>query len=513
MSNRLDDEFSASDDATPIHDEKNELAVAEAMLNTTQKSVAKGITKLTTELLEVGSIQEGEKSAKFSPLPAKPFVISKDLKKQSTTVKDLTPTKISNINRSARKSVRGDSKTLQEVRRIVEKWPELEKSIEQLKLNLNLNMRDITKANENLDDFKKESNELLKKRIDSVYNTIRDESKNLEAKMNELLDSLGFKPALENLKTIDLKVTKLGVQFDAVNSQSKDLQRRMQAVEEIANSPFANMLSGETNQIDETVINELKDTVEDIKKNLHKIKAEVNKSIKEQETKLLKKADEDVVNDLEEALHQGIDQVMTSSAKKFSDKRDTNKAIRLLERNLKNMYDLFITRDDPNNEPDDAMLARKHYGFTCMSCEKNLINLEGRKADFNSWSKLPVRDPSERMLRVGHGFSKMLSQIKPDLTRMTEVKEPRPISGRNLSLDPEIGRNTEIKVHVSANLADFNKADTSQLSATVNPKKVSKIKINKKLSDLATSDMKASSVTPGKAKPSQLPKIDSVKYL
>jgi hypothetical protein len=54
---------------------------------------------------------------------------------------------------------------------------------------------------------------------------------------------------------------------------------------------------------------------------------------------------------------------MISSSKKFSDRRDTNKAIRLLEQNLKNMYDLFISKDDQNNV-DDAMLARKQVEFT-----------------------------------------------------------------------------------------------------------------------------------------------------
>lgn len=30
------------------------------------------------------------------------------------------------------------------------------------------------------------------------------------------------------------------------------------------------------------------------------------------------------------------------------------------------------------------------------------------------WGKLPFRDPSERIARVGQGFSKMLSMINPD---------------------------------------------------------------------------------------------------
>jgi hypothetical protein len=38
----------------------------------------------------------------------------------------------------------------------------------------------------------------------------------------------------------------------------------------------------------------------------------------------------------------------------------------------------------------------------------------GKKVDYLPWGKLPFRDPSERIARVGQGFSKMLSMINPD---------------------------------------------------------------------------------------------------
>ncbi len=38
----------------------------------------------------------------------------------------------------------------------------------------------------------------------------------------------------------------------------------------------------------------------------------------------------------------------------------------------------------------------------------------GKKVEYMPWSKLPFRDPSERIARVGQGFSKMLSIINPE---------------------------------------------------------------------------------------------------
>jgi hypothetical protein len=39
-------------------------------------------------------------------------------------------------------------------------------------------------------------------------------------------------------------------------------------------------------------------------------------------------------------------------------------------------------------------------GMSCASCEKDIINLYGKKVDFLPWNKFPFRDPSERIARV-----------------------------------------------------------------------------------------------------------------
>ena len=45
------------------------------------------------------------------------------------------------------------------------------------------------------------------------------------------------------------------------------------------------------------------------------------------------------------------------------------------------------------------MFSKK--GFSCASCEKDLTNLYGKKVEFMPWGKMPLRDPSERIARVG----------------------------------------------------------------------------------------------------------------
>lgn len=424
----------------------------------------------------------------------------------------LSPTKISAFSKPGvgRKARKGNSKTLQDLRKIAESWPKLEETIEELKSGLKLNYKNIFNVNETLNNFKQEINDSLKKRADGLFNNIQSNIKEVYQKIEDTLNSDDFRPAIDKLKVIGLTTEKLKLQFEAVHSNNKQLEQSVKDLQEFAQSPFSNLLGGDNGNMDEIVVNEFKEAIAELKRNSAKLKQDMFKAIKEIDSKLGSKVDEEIVNDLEEALHQGIDQVMTSSTKKFSDKRETNKAIRLLERNLKNMYDLFISKDEGMGDADDAMLAKKHFGFTCMSCEKNLINLEGKKADFNNWSKLPFRDPGERMLRVGQGFSKMLSQLKPDLSKVAENGAIRPRSGRNLSQDPTIENN-----HASSSLADFNKTDTSDPTKTVqiSKSKASKIKVTKPLLGHGEVDLNTQTVQHIKTKKTQLPKIESAKNL
>jgi hypothetical protein len=118
--------------------------------------------------------------------------------------------------------------------------------------------------------------------------------------------------------------------------------------------------------------------------------------------------------ELENNIMLRLNDIVAALTKQFADKAETKKALKLLERQLKNLYDLFMSKG-ANPTDEDAMFNKKHLcGYSCASCEKDLVNLYGKKVEFMPWSKLPFRDPSERIARVGQGFSKMLSMINPD---------------------------------------------------------------------------------------------------
>jgi len=97
-----------------------------------------------------------------------------------------------------------------------------------------------------------------------------------------------------------------------------------------------------------------------------------------------------------------LNEIVKALTKQFAEKNDTRKALKLLEKNLKNMYDLFMSKNGENGKEDDAMFTKKPLGGTsCASCAKDVVDLYGKRVDYQPWGKLPFRDPSEIIARVG----------------------------------------------------------------------------------------------------------------
>ena len=168
--------------------------------------------------------------------------------------------------------------------------------------------------------------------------------------------------------------------------------------------------------IGDEVLKEIQMRINMLMNDVETLKKEFAKWIKDFQDQLNTKADLESLQALEKSLMERINDIVKALTKQLADKNDTKKALKLLERQLKNLYDLFMSRGGAGSDnEEDAMFTKKPLGgMSCASCEKDIINLQGRKADYLPWNKLPYRDPAERIARVGQGFSKMLSMINPD---------------------------------------------------------------------------------------------------
>lgn len=90
-----------------------------------------------------------------------------------------------------------------------------------------------------------------------------------------------------------------------------------------------------------------------------------------------------------------------------------------------------------NGHEDDAMFTKKPLGpMTCASCEKNIVNLEGRMADYLPWKRLPFKEPGERISKYGPGFSKILQMLRPE--KSIDISSPEPHHFKRSSMNDSV---------------------------------------------------------------------------
>ena len=80
------------------------------------------------------------------------------------------------------------------------------------------------------------------------------------------------------------------------------------------------------------------------------------------------------------------------------------------------MWDIYTSKGGFSDHEDDAMFTKVPLKnkTQCASCAKDVVDLYSKKQEYLPWGKLPFRDPSERIARIGQGFSKFLSTYVPD---------------------------------------------------------------------------------------------------
>lgn len=166
--------------------------------------------------------------------------------------------------------------------------------------------------------------------------------------------------------------------------------------------------------VDEKRFQDLVDKLENHLRDYNDFKDQIINMLKQLQDQMNEKADYGRLTELEKLLMDKLNDVVHGLTKQLADKAETKKNLKMLEKQLKNLLDVFMQKHSHSDE-DNAMFSKKPLGgFSCASCEKNLINLQGQAPEKYNWNRFPVRDPSERIARVGQGFSRMLQSMKPE---------------------------------------------------------------------------------------------------
>ena len=161
---------------------------------------------------------------------------------------------------------------------------------------------------------------------------------------------------------------------------------------------------------------EIKNIYKKIEQTLE-IESENYKFIKHIESRLKYFVTQNELKTMEQCIINLIEELKNDLSKKYMEKSEIMKNLKILELQIKNIYE-----NNPNllhlKESDNWLLAKKPMNnYLCASCESYIGELKNKNM-YIPWNKIPSHD--SKKYRMGNGFSRMLQLVNTDLMKNAE---------------------------------------------------------------------------------------------
>ena len=342
------------------------------------------------------------------------------------------------------------------------KLEEVEKRLKSIKktegeplFNLHYEDNETNKMNEERFQIIEKKINDMRTKINDLNNTLRiysnEETQKIKNDVKELIYKMDSKIEREDLKELynmhlsDLDdINDLKDQISLINEEqkktSKDLLQTSSRVE-MLNSNVIMLQNSQLNGGRGPIIDvskfidqqKLSDTLKPLVKEIEKLYKEFSSVQREMSDmrnyeKIFEKKEK--INKLEEEIYSKIVAMENFNNKKYADKIDTNRSLRALEIQIKD-----IIGERRKAEGGDSWLMAKQplKCFNCASCEANLKN-NGISQDYIPWNKYPQ---GERIYRMGQGFSHMLQMMTSEFVQTFEHNEKDTKDNNNINLSIE----------------------------------------------------------------------------
>ena len=382
------------------------------------------------------------------------------------------------------------------------KLEEVEKRLKSIKktegeplFNLHYEDNETNKMNEERFQIIEKKINDMRTKINDLNNTLRiysnEETQKIKNDVKELIYKMDSKIEREDLKELynmhlsDLDdINDLKDQISLINEEqkktSKDLLQTSSRVE-MLNSNVIMLQNSQLNGGRGPIIDvskfidqqKLSDTLKPLVKEIEKLYKEFSSVQREMSDmrnyeKIFEKKEK--INKLEEEIYSKIVAMENFNNKKYADKIDTNRSLRALEIQIKD-----IIGERRKAEGGDSWLMAKQplKCFNCASCEANLKN-NGINQDYIPWNKYPQ---GERIYRMGQGFSHMLQMMTSEFVQTFEhnEKDTKDNNTINLSIEndyPSFNNKSVNKAFNSINNNNntLNQNEKSLIGARINNK-------------------------------------------
>lgn len=174
----------------------------------------------------------------------------------------------------------------------------------------------------------------------------------LKRQLNNFADKTAVQKDMDRLERL---INELRNKFNPLNDKDYDLQKQIDQLNSVIEMMSKQMNALKNQQpvvqgmpqgpgIDEATLQDIFNRLGALENELDNFKNEFGRWVKDFQDSLNNKADMDTVKALEQSLLDRLNELVKALSKQFADKNDTRKALKLLEKNLKNMYDLFMSK-------------------------------------------------------------------------------------------------------------------------------------------------------------------------
>ena len=314
---------------------------------------------------------------------------------------------------------------------------EIEQSNKNIKNNLNKEINENNSKNiidnENLKNLNKKLNDIEKKitSLDKIIKSLKEKFQSTEDenfKKFTKLESLNilkdkYNLLEEELNSDALKFNTIQQSYEKTRSDIANLVHKIEYVNsELSKLTIQKISSNEKPEIniDLTKYLEKEDFTsnkKEINNKFEKVRLAIEnlgRNIESILTTLSHTVNEKEMTNFQNTVKNNFDELKINFSKKFADKIDTNKSLKLLDTQVKNALEV-----NKREATDNWLLAKKPLNnYLCASCESVIKGELDKRSDYIAWNKYPSRD-DKTSYRMGHGFSKMLQMVDDSIMRST----------------------------------------------------------------------------------------------
>ena len=325
------------------------------------------------------------------------------------------------VNNKTEKKSDDDGKNDKNNELMNKKLEEIESNFKDLRIYIN----DINKKNnQNLENI----NKILSERISALENNIQKKANLTDlGPINDKLYKLEefIKEINANIDTMQLYSNKF---FNELSEFNKKLEYIMGELSRLKSENEAKKDSIKealdlSNLIDLKTFESLKKEINTKNEKMRSLIDEIFNNISDISTSLGLYSKTKDLTQFKNAITNLLDEFKSFCHKKYVEKHDINKNLKLIQTQIKSLEEAVKKVDNSEN----WLLAKKPLNnYQCASCEAMLKDLE-KKDNYVAWNKYPNRD--DKSYRMGHGFSRMLQMVNNDIIKSMENKSMKDNKG------------------------------------------------------------------------------------